>query len=96
MKEGGRGGSCGGAKRQQENNFGTPCKTRGKLKGGGGAVGGWACSRTTTGRERKSGWVIGMLVQIRAMPRWENYLVWQSEILGRRQGTPRWAYETVL
>ena len=74
-------------------NFGPPCKTHGKLKGGGGAVGGWECSRIKTGRERKSGWLIGMLGRRRARPRWENDLVWQSEMLGRRQGAPRWVDE---
>ena len=64
MKEGGVGGRCGGTKRRRENNIGTPWKTRGKLKGGGGAVGRWACSRTATGRERKFGWVIGILGRI--------------------------------
>ena len=61
MKEGVKGEKSGGAKRRQKNKFGQPWKTHGKLKGGGGAVGRWACSRTATGRERKSGWVIGML-----------------------------------
>ena len=60
MKEGGRGGRCGGAKRRQKN-FGPPWKTRGKLKGGGGRVEIWACIRTATGRERKSGGVIGIM-----------------------------------
>ena len=32
---------------------------------------------------------------IRATPRWENDLVWKSEILGQRKGTPRWADEPV-
>ena len=32
-----------------------------------------------------------MLGQIQTIPRWVNDLVWQSEILGRRQGKPRWA-----
>ena len=58
-------------------------------------MGRWACSRTATGGERKSGWVIGMLGQRRATPRWANELVWKSEILGQRQGTPRWADEPV-
>ena len=30
------------------------------------------------------------------MPRWANDLVWQSDILGRRQGNPRWVDEPVL
>ena len=81
--EGGGGGRCGGAKRRRKNNFGPPWRTRGKLKGVGGAVGRWACSRTATGRERKSGLVIGMLGQRRATPRWVNDLMWQSEMLGR-------------
>ena len=42
-------------------NSGPTSKTHGKLKGGGGAVGRRACSMTATGRERKSGWLIGML-----------------------------------
>ena len=46
MKEGGGGGKCGGDK---------------KIKGGRGSVGRWTCSRTSTGRERKSGWAISML-----------------------------------
>ena len=65
------------APRGNEKNFGPPWKTHGKLKGGGGAVGRWACSRTTTGQERNSGWVIGMLGRRRATPRWANELVWQ-------------------
>ena len=84
MKEGGIGGRCGGAKRQQKNNLGPPWKTCGKLKGGGGAVGRWECSRTTTGRERKSGWEIGMLGWRQVTPRRANDLVWQSEMLGCR------------
>ena len=77
MKEGGGRGRCGGAKRRQKNNFGPPWKTRGEIKGGGGAVGRWACSRTVIVRERKYGWVIGMLGRRRATPRWVNDLVWQ-------------------
>ena len=60
-----------------------------------GVVGRWACSRNATGRERKYGWVIGMLERKRAIPRWVNDLVWQSEMLGQRQVTPRWADEPV-
>ena len=75
MKEGGGGGRFGGTKRRRKNNFGPPWKNHGKLKGGGGAVGRWACSITATGRERKSGWVIGMLGRRRVMPRWANNLV---------------------
>ena len=78
-----------------EKNFRPPWNTHGKLKGGGGAVGRWACIRTTNGRESKSEWVIVMLGQRRATPRWANDLVWQSEIMGRRQGTPGWADEPV-
>ena len=55
MKEGGGGGRFGGAKRRRKNNFGTPWKTQRNLKGGGGAVGRWECSRTATIRERESG-----------------------------------------
>ena len=33
MEEGGRGGSCGGAKRRRKNNFRPPYKTPGNLKG---------------------------------------------------------------
>ena len=55
----------------------------------------WACIRTATGRERKSGWVIGMLGRRQATPRWVNNLVWQSKILGRRKGTLMWADEPV-
>ena len=55
-----------------------------KLKRGGLLVGVWECSRTATGRERKSGWVIGMLVRRPETPSWANNLVCQSEILGRR------------
>ena len=95
MKEGGRGGRCGGAKRRWKNNFEPPWKTRGKLKGAGGAGGRLAYSRTATRREGKSGWVIGILGRRRATPRWANDLMWQSEILGRRQGTPRWVDEPV-
>ena len=95
MKEGGGGGSCGGANRQQKNNFGPPWQTHGKLKVGVVAVGRWTCSRTATGMESKSGWVIDILGQRQATPRWANDLVWQSEILGRRQGTPSWADEPV-
>ena len=76
-------------------NFGPPWKTRGKLNGGGGAVGRRACSRTATGRERNSGWAIGMLGRRQATPRWENDLVWQSEMLEQRQRMPLWADETV-
>ena len=61
-----------------EKKCGTPWKTHGKLKGGGVAVGIWACSRTATGRERKYGWVIGMMGRRQATPRWANDLVWQS------------------
>ena len=85
----------GGAKRQRKNNFGPPWQTRGKLKGRGGAVGRWACSRTATGMERKSGWVIGILGRRKATHRWVNDLVCQSDILGQRQGKPRWADEPV-
>ena len=96
MKEGGGGGRCGGAKRRRKNNFRPPWNTHGKLKvGGGGAVGRWACSRAATRRERKSGWVIGMLGLRQVTPRWENDLMWQSEILRRRQGTPRSADEPI-
>ena len=95
MKEGGGGGMCGGAKRQRKNDFGPPWKPRGNLKGGRGAAGRWACSRTATGRERKSGWVIGMMGRRQATPRWANDLVWQSKMLGKRHGTPRWADEPV-
>ena len=56
-------------------NFEPPWKTHGKLKEGGGEVGRWACSRTATGRERKSVWVIGMLGRRRETPRWANELV---------------------
>ena len=66
------------APRGDRKKIGPPWKTRGKLKGGVGAVGRWACSRTITGRERKSGWVIGMMGRRQATPRWENDLVWQS------------------
>ena len=66
-------------------NFRPPWKTRGKTKGEG-AVGRRACSRTSNIRERKYRWVIGMLGQRRAMPRWVNDLVWQSQMLVRRQG----------
>ena len=83
------------APRVDKKNFGTPWKTRGNLKGGGGAAGIWECSRTATGKERKSGWVIGMLGRRRATPRWANDLVWKLEMLGGRKGTPRWAYEPV-
>ena len=55
----------------------------------------WECSRTATGRERKSGWVIGVLVQRQATPRWLNDLVWKSEFLEQRQGTLRCADEPV-
>ena len=58
-----------------EKQFGPLWKTRRKLKGGGGAVGIWACSRTTTGTESKSGWLIVMLGRRRATPRWVNDLV---------------------
>ena len=58
-----------------EKNFRPPWKTRGKLKGGGGAVGRYACSRIATVRERKSGWVIGMMGRRRATPRWVDNLV---------------------
>ena len=68
---------------------------RGKLKGGGGPMGIWECSRNATGRERNSGWAIGMLGRRRATPRWENDLMRQLEMLGRIQGTPRWAYESM-
>ena len=95
MKEGGGGGRCGGAKRRRRNNFGPAWKIYGKLKGGGGAVVRWTCSRTATRRERKFWWVIGMLGCRRATPRWVNDLMWQSELLERRQGTPMWAYEPV-
>ena len=49
----------------------------GKLKGGGGAVGIWACSSTANGRDRKSVWIIGVLVWRQVTPRWVNDLVWQ-------------------
>ena len=94
-KEEGGGGRCGGTKMQRKKRSGTPCQTRGKLKGGGGAVERWACSRTATGRDRKYGWVIGILGQRRSTPKWANDLMWQSEMLGRIQGTPRWADEPV-
>ena len=55
----------------------------------------WACSRTETGRERESGWVIVILVRRRVKPRWMKALVRQSEMLGRRQGTHRWMDEPV-
>ena len=90
MMEGGRGGRCGDAKRRREKNFGPPWNTCRKLKVGGGAVGRWACSRTATRRERKYGWVIGILRRIQATPRWVYDLMWQLDILGRRQGIPRW------
>ena len=93
VEEGGGVGRCGGAKRRQKQ-FGTTWKNCGKLKGEGGAVGRWACSRTETEGETKSGWVISMLGHRKATPRWANDLVWQLEMLGRRQGTPRWADET--
>ena len=83
------------APRGGKKNFGPPWKTRGKLKGGGGRVEIWACIRTATGRERKSGGVIGMMGRRRATPRWANELVWKSEMLGQRQGTPMWADEPV-
>ena len=70
MKERGKGERRGGAKRRRKNNFRPPCQTRGKLKVGVVAVGIWACSRTESGRESKYGWVIGMLRQRRATPRW--------------------------
>ena len=95
MKEGGGGGRCSGAKRQRKNNFGPPWNTRGKIKGGGGAVGRWVCSRNSTRREGKSGWVIGMLGQRLEMPRWENDLLWQLEMLEQKQGIPRLADEPV-
>ena len=56
-------------------------------------MGGWACNRIATIRERKSGWLIGMLGWRRATLGWENDLVWQSEMQGQRQGTPRWEDE---
>ena len=77
MKEVGGGGRCGGAKRRWKNKFGQHWKTCGKLEGGGGAVGRCACSRNATRRERKSGWVIGMLGQRQVMPMWANDLLWQ-------------------
>ena len=83
------------APRGYKKNSGPPWNNRGKLKGGGGAVGRWACSRTSTGRDRKYGWVTGMLGRRRAMPRWSNDIVWQSDMLGRRHGTPRWSDEPV-
>ena len=70
MKEGGGGGKCGGANRRRKNNFGPTWKTRGKLKGGGGAVGIWACSRTETRRDRKYGWVIAMMGRRQEIPMW--------------------------
>ena len=76
-----------------EKNFEPPWKTREKQKGGVGAVGRWLCSINATRRERKSGWVISMLRQRRAMLRWVNDLVQKSGILGRTQGTPGWADE---
>ena len=91
--EGGGGGRRGGAKRRRKNNFGTPWQTRRKLKGGGGALGRWACIRTAIGGEGNSGWVIGMLGWRRATPRWANDLAWQLEMLGLRQGTPMWEDE---
>ena len=54
-----------------------------------------AFSRTATGMESNSGWVIGILVQRQGMPRWVNDLMWKLEILGRRQGNPRWSDEPV-
>ena len=79
MKDGDKGEMRGGNKRKWKNNFGPPWMTRGKIKGGeGGAVARWACSRTATGRERKPGWVVGMLRRRRETPRWENDLVWKS------------------
>ena len=61
MKNGGKVETRGGLKRRRENNFGTPCEIIGKLKGGGGSVGIWACSRTATEREIHSRWVVCML-----------------------------------
>ena len=84
MKEGVKGENSGGAKRRQKINFRPPWQIHGNLKGGGVLMGRWACSRTATGRESKFGWVIGILGRRRATPRWENDLVWQLEILGRR------------
>ena len=87
MKEGGGGGRCDGAKTQQKNNFGPPWKNCDKLKGGGGVVGRWACSRTTTGRERKSGWAIGMLGRGRVTPRWADEPVrWLWRALENMEG----------
>ena len=94
-KEGGGVQRRGSANRQQKINFGPPWKTRGELKGGEGEMGRWACSRSETVRERKSGWVIGMLGRRRAMPRWGNDLVRKSDILRRIQGPPRWYDEPV-
>ena len=92
---GGRVERCGGAKRRRKHNFGRPWKTHRKQEVGGGEVDRWTFSRTTTIRERKSGWVIGMLRRRQATPRWANDLVCQSGMLGRRQGTPSWEDEPV-
>ena len=76
-KEGGEGERRGGAKRQHKNNLGPLWKISRKLKGGGGLVGRWACSRTATRRERKSGWVFGMMGLRKETIMWANDLVWQ-------------------
>ena len=81
MKEGGGRGRCGGANRRRKNDFGPPWKTCGELKGGGVAVGRWACSRTATGRDIKSGLVIDILGRRLATPRWADDFVWQSEMM---------------
>ena len=93
-KEGGKGRRRGGTKKQRKNKFRTPWKICGKLKRGG-AVDTWECSRTVTGRERKYGWVIGILGRKRSAIRWMNALVWQTEMLERRQGTPWWEDEAL-
>ena len=54
-------GRRGGAKRRRKNNFRPPWQTRGKLKGGGGALGRWVCSRTANAMESKSGLYIDIL-----------------------------------
>ena len=53
-------------------------------------MGRWERSRTATGRERKSRWVIGMLVQRRVMPRWGNDLMGKLKMVGiRKSGRAR-------
>ena len=56
MKEGSRVGRCRGVKMRRKNNSRPSWKTGGKLKVEKGEAGRWICNRTTTGRERKSGW----------------------------------------